>query len=313
MAKKYRVIFMGTPEFSVPGLEALHADGHDIGLVVTQPDRPRGRGRKVTPSPVKAAALHLGIEVIQPASVRTPEFADHIRALKPDFQVVIAYGKIIPENVLALPRIGTINIHASLLPKLRGAAPIQWAVINGEKETGVCSMLMEKGLDTGDVLLTARETIRPDDTAGSLHDRLAVKGANVLIETLKAYAQNEIQPQAQDHDLATYAPMLTKDDGLIHWSKPAVSLENFIRGVTPWPGAFTRFGDQRLKIFKSAPIAVETTESPGTVVPGFPDELRVATGEGVLCILEIQGSSGKRLPIKDFLRGHAIPPGAVLG
>jgi methionyl-tRNA formyltransferase len=308
----YKIIFMGTPQFSVPGLEALHAAGHDIGLVVTQPDRPRGRGRKVTPSPVKAAALNFGIEVIQPASIRTPEFADHIESLKPDFQVVIAYGKIIPENVLALPRIGTINIHASLLPKLRGAAPIQWAIINGEKETGVCSMLMEKGLDTGDVLLTARETIRPDDTAGSLHDRLAVKGANVLIDTLKAYAKNEILPHAQDHDLATYAPMLTKDDGLIHWSKSAVSLENFIRGVTPWPGAFTRFGDQRLKIFKSAPIAVETTESPGTVVQGFPDELRVATGEGVLSILEIQGSSGKRLSIKDFLRGHAIPPGTIL-
>ena len=312
MLEKYKIIFMGTPQFSVPGLEALHAEGHDIGLVVTQPDRPRGRGRQVTPSPVKAAALHLGIEVIQPASIRTPEFADRMAALKPDFQVVIAYGKIIPENVLALPRIGTINIHASLLPKLRGAAPIQWAIINGEKETGVCSMLMEKGLDTGDVLLTARETIRPDDTAGSLHDRLAVKGANVLIDTLKAYAKNEILPQAQDHDLATYAPMLTKDDGLIHWSKSAVSLENFIRGVTPWPGAFTRFGDQRLKIFKSTPIAVETTEAPGTVVPGFPDELRVATGEGVLSILEIQGSSGKRLSIKDFLRGHAIPPGTIL-
>ncbi len=312
MLKKYKIIFMGTPQFSVPGLEALHADGHDIGLVVTQPDRPRGRGRRVTPSPVKAAALHFGIEVIQPASIRTPEFADHIESLKPDFQVVIAYGKIVPENVLALPRIGTINIHASLLPKLRGAAPIQWAIINGEKETGVCSMLMDKGLDTGDVLLTARETIQPDDTAGSLQDRLAVKGAKLLIDTLTAYAKNEIQPQAQDHDLATYAPLLTKDDGLIQWSKSAVSLENFIRGVTPWPGAFTLLGDQRLKIFKSAPISLETAETPGTVVQGFPDELRVATGEGVLSILEIQGSSGKRLSIKDFLRGRAIPPGTVL-
>lgn len=313
MAQKYKIIFMGTPQFAVPGLEALHADGHDIGLVVTQPDRPSGRGRKVTPSPVKAAALHFGIEVIQPASIRTPEFADHIESLKPDFQVVIAYGKIVPENVLALPRIGTINIHASLLPKLRGAAPIQWAIINGEKETGVCSMLMDKGLDTGDVLLTARETIQPDDTAGSLQDRLAVKGAKLLIDTLKAYAKNEIQPQAQDYDLATYAPMLTKDDGLIQWSKSAVSLENFIRGVTPWPGAFTLLGDQRLKIFKSAPISLETDETPGTVVQGFPDELRVATGEGVLSILEIQGSSGKRLSIKDFLQGHQIKQGTIFG
>ena len=217
------------------------------------------------------------------------------------------------ENVLALPRIGTINIHASLLPNLRGAAPIQWAVINGEIETGVCSMRMEKGMDTGDILLTAKEPVKPDDTAGTLHDRLAVSGATVLIDTLKAYADDSIQPIPQDHNLATYAPMLTKDDGLINWNKTADSLVNFIRGVTPWPGAYTFWGDRRLKIFKSIPLAAEISESPGTVLKGFPDELRVATGEGVLSIQEIQGASGKRMAIKDFLRGHKIPPGTVLG
>jgi len=304
---------MGTPQFSVPGLQALHQNGYEIALVVTQPDRPRGRGRRITPSPVKQTAQDLRYPVIQPTSIKTPEFADQIKSLEPDFQVVIAYGKILPENVLALPRLGTINIHASLLPKLRGAAPIQWAVINGEIETGVCSMRMDKGMDTGDILLTARQPVIPDDTAGTLHDRLAVKGATVLIDTLKAYADNTIQPVRQDHNLATYAPMLTKDDGLINWNKSAKSLESFIRGVTPWPGAYTFWGDKRLKIFKSTPITAEISEPPGTVVIGFPDELRVATGEGVLSVQEIQGASGKRLTVKDFLRGHPIKPGTIFG
>jgi len=308
----YKIIFMGTPQFSVPGLQALHQNGYEIAMVVTQPDRPRGRGRRVTPSPVKQTALDLGISVIQPSFIKTPEFADQIKSLNPDFQVVIAYGKILPENVLALPRIGTINIHASLLPRLRGAAPIQWAVINGEAVTGVCSMLMDKGMDTGDVLLTAEEAIEPGDTAGTLHDRLAVKGARVLIDTLNAYSENTIQPMPQDHNLATYAPLLTKDDGLINWNKSAKSLENFIRGVTPWPGAYTFWGDKRLKIFSSTPITSDISEPPGKVLVGFPDELRVATGDGVLSILEIQGASGKRLPIKEFLRGHPIQPGTIL-
>ena len=236
-----------------------------------------------------------------------------IEDLKPDFLVVIAFGRILSEKLIALPRIGTINIHASLLPKYRGPAPIQWAIINGEKETGVCSMLMAKELDTGNVLLSAKEAIKPDDTAGTLHDRLAVRGAAILIDTLKAFADNRAQPMPQDHRLATYAPMLSKDDGLINWNKSAESLVNFIRGVTPWPGAYTFLGDKRLKIFKSHPLAIEIDEFPGTVLKGFTDELRVATANGALCVEEIQGDSGKRLLIKDFLRGYKIPPGSVLG
>jgi methionyl-tRNA formyltransferase len=313
MTHQYKIVFMGTPQFSVPGLQALHQNGYEIVMVVTQPDRPKGRGRRITPSPVKQTAQDLGYPVIQPSSIKTPDFADQIKSLKPDFQVVIAYGKILPENVLALPRIGTINIHASLLPKLRGAAPIHWAVINGEAVSGVCSMLMDKGMDTGDVLLTAKEAIEPGDTAGTLHDRLAVSGARVLIDTLNAYADNTVQPKPQDHNLATYAPMLTKDDGLINWNKPAKALESFIRGVTPWPGAYTFWGGKRLKIFSSIPIMSDISEPPGTVVAGFPDELRVAAGEGLLSIREIQGASGKRLTIKDFLRGHPVEPGTVLG
>ena len=303
---------MGTPPFAVPALKALHENGHDITMVVTQPDRPRGRGRKVSPPAVKATALDLGYQILQPTSIKTTEFNDLIAHQKPDFLVVIAFGRILPENVLALPRWGTINVHASLLPKYRGPAPIQWAVINGEKETGVCTQLMEKELDTGDLLLSVKETIKPDDTAGDLHDRLAVKGATVLIDTLQGLANKKIQPVGQDHSLAGYAPMLTKDDGLINWNKPAKSLESFIRGVTPWPGAYTFLGDKRLKIFKSRPITAEITEPPGTVLKGFPDELRIATAKGALLIEELQGASGKRLLIKDFLRGHPIPPGVVL-
>jgi methionyl-tRNA formyltransferase len=282
-------------------------------MVVTQPDRPRGRGRKLAPPAVKTLAQNLGYRVLQPASIKTADFSSLISELKPDFLVVIAFGKILPENVLALPRLGTINVHASLLPKYRGPAPIQWAVINGEKETGVCTQLMEKELDTGDLLFSVHETIKPDDTAGDLHDRLALKGAAVLIDTLKGLADKTIQPVSQDHSLATYAPMLTKDDGLINWNQPAESLESFIRGVTPWPGAYTFLGDKRLKIFRSRPITTEITAPPGTVLQGFPDELRIAAGKGVLSIEEIQGASGKRLSIKDFLRGHQIPPGATIG
>ena len=313
MKKKFKIIFLGTPQFSVPALVALHESNYDVAMVVTAPDRPRGRGRKVTPPAVKRMALDLGYQVSQPASIKTKEMADKIEDLKPDFLVVIAYGRILSENLLALPRFGTINIHASLLPKYRGPAPIQWAIINGEKETGVSSMLMVKELDAGNVLLSTKEAINPDDTAGTLYERLALKGAAVLIDTLKAFEDNRIQSMPQDHSLATYAPMLTKDDGLINWNKSAESLVNFIRGVTPWPGAYTFLGDKRLKIFKSRPLAMDITEFPGTVLKGFADELRVATAKGALCIEEIQGASGKRLLIKDFLRGHGIPPGSVLG
>jgi methionyl-tRNA formyltransferase len=304
---------MGTPQFSVPSLAALHANGHDVKLVVCQPDRPKGRGRRVTPAPIKLAALNLGDEVIQPISIKTTDFFNRIEQIKPDFLVVIAFGHILPENLLRLPRLGAVNIHASLLPKYRGPAPVHWAIINGEKETGVCSMLMDSGQDTGDILLSAVEPIRPDDTAGTLYDRLSHKSAVVLIDTLNALAANTVKPTPQDHRLASTAPRLSKNDGRIDWEKTAESLETFIRGVTPWPGAFTFYGDIRFKIFKTRPIRVDITKPPGTILKGFPDELRVATGKGALCLEEIQGPSGKRLLIKDFLRGFHLAPGTVLG
>jgi len=312
MKKKANIIFMGTPEFAVPALKALHNSNKNPALVVTRPDRPKGRGRKVLPPPVKEVAINLGCEVDQPASIRTAEFANRMAKYKPDIIVVVAFGHIIPKNILAIPKIATINIHASLLPKYRGPAPIQWAIINGERETGVTTMLMDEGLDTGNILLSSKIKIFSDDTSGTLHDRLADLSANLLIQTIESIETDDITPISQDHTQATYAPLLKKNDGRINWEMPAVTIEAFIRGMTPWPGAFTFHGNKRLKIIKAMPIITDTVETPGTVIERFPGELCVATGKGVLSVINIQGASGKRLLIKDFLRGYKIPPGTIL-
>ncbi len=303
---------MGTPDFAVPSLEMLSRQDYDVALVITQPDRPKGRGRKAVPPPVKIKALALNIAVSQPSTLKSDRFADQIKSLQPDFLVVIAFGHILPEKILQLPKFGAINIHASLLPKYRGPAPIHWAIINAEPYTGVTTMFMDKGMDTGDILLTKKEPILPEDTAATLHDRLAKTGAELLIKTLKGFAARKIQSIPQDHSKATYAPLLKKQDGLINWQKPAETLEAFIRGMTPWPGAFTFHNEKRLKIIQAAPISESVSEAPGTVLRAFPDELRVATGKGVLSIQKIQGPSGKRLPIADFLRGYELPTGTTL-
>jgi methionyl-tRNA formyltransferase len=304
---------MGTPDFAVPTLQALIQNGYHIPLVVTQPDRPKGRGRKlVVAPPVKIKALELGLDVLQPETLNDENFRHRIRQLQPDFFVVLAFGHILSENILELPRLGTINIHASLLPEYRGPAPIQWAIINGESQTGITTMLMDKGVDTGDILLSQKEPISPEDTAATLHDRLAACGADLLVETLQGFASKTIKPIPQDHRKATYAPLLKKQDGRIRWQKSADELDTFIRGMTPWPGAFTFHHKNRLKILKAAPIQENPTEPAGTIIEAFPDELCVATGKGVLSISEIQGPSGKRLGVADFLRGYKLPPGTVL-
>jgi methionyl-tRNA formyltransferase len=303
---------MGTPDFAVPALQALIQNGYDVPLVVTQPDRPKGRGRKLVAPPVKLKALELDLEVLQPATLKDEKFRDQIRRLQPDFFVVLAFGHILSENILQLPRLGTINIHASLLPKYRGPAPIQWVIINGESETGITTMLMDTGVDTGDILLSQKEPIFPDDTAATLHDRLAIRGAELLSKTLQSYASDNIVPIPQDHSKATYAPLLKKQDGHIRWQKPAEELAAFIRGMTPWPGAFSFHDKNRLKILKAAPLTENPKQPPGTILKTFPNELCVATTKGALSILEIQGPSGKRLPIADFLRGYQLPAGTLL-
>lgn len=304
-----RVVFMGTPDFAVPTLKALHRSTFDLRMVVTQPDRPKGRGRKLTPPPVKQAAEGMDCQIIQPPDIREPGFYDQLRSLAPDFLVVAAFGQILPRSVLGIPCYGPVNVHASILPKYRGPAPIQWALIRGETVTGVTTILMDHGIDTGDMLLTAETPIRAKDTAATLHDRLADIGAEVLIKTLLGLGDGSIHPRAQNHALATYAPMLTKKSGRIDWNKPAHEIDALIRAMTPWPGAYCRYENLRLKIHKAKAVQGTAREAPGTVVAGFPDELRIATAKGMLLIQEIQSASGKRMPITNFLHGTPISPG----
>jgi len=308
----HKLVFMGTPDFAVPALHAVHTAGHDIVLVVTQPDRPRGRGRKVEPPPVKKAAEKLGLAVIQPDNLRNENAKQALQAADADLFIVVAFGHLLRESVLNMPRLGCINVHASLLPKDRGPAPIQWAVINGDTETGVTTMLIDKGLDTGDMLMTAREPIGPSDTAGDLHDRLAQRGADLLVRTLQAFSNGTIRRTPQEHSAATYAPLLKKTDGLIDWKKPAARIEPFIRGMSPWPGAFTFWKNTRLKIYRSEVPAAQCNALPGTVLESRPGHLTVATGDGALSILELQSASGSRLPVSEFLRGFRISPGELL-
>jgi len=306
------IVFMGTPDFAVPALNALNKYKYHVALVVTQPDRPKGRGRKTVFSPVKQTAIKLGYKVFQPTSIKTDEFEEKIRKIKPDIIVVVAFGHILTKKILDLPKFGAINIHASLLPEYRGPAPVQWAIINEKKITGVTVMLMDKGVDTGDKLLSETAKIMPHDTAETLAKRLSLTGADILIETLKCLTANKITPVSQNHTESTHAPLLKKKDGHIDWRMPSHKIEAFIRGVTPWPGAFTFYNKKRIKIFKSIPVKTDLDETPGTVLKSFPDELCIATGQGALSILELQGASGKRLGIKDFLKGNMISAGSVL-
>ncbi len=309
----YRIIFMGTPDFAVPALRRLHEEQHDILSVVTQPDRPKGRGRRLIPPPVKEVATAMGYPVLQPSKVNEPWFVERIIAMDPELFVVVAYGRLLPGSFLSIPHLGAINIHASLLPKYRGPAPIQWAIINGEDETGVTTIWMDEGLDTGDILLNARVPIRPEDTTGSLGQRLAEEGGQLLIETLAMLKSDDLAGKAQDKSRATYAPLLKKEDGRIDWSKDAKFLDSFVRGMNPWPGAFTFLSGKRLKVLKAKAVQNPTRENPGTVLEGFPDDLNVATGQGTLALHEVQLESAKRLPIKDFLRGFSVSPGTLLG
>jgi methionyl-tRNA formyltransferase len=306
------IIFLGTPEFAVPSLEALHRSPFELKWVITQPDRPKGRGRRLTAPPVKQRALELGYDVWQLEDIRNQSFIQEIKMAAPTFLVVVAFGQILPLPILSIAQHGAVNVHASLLPKYRGPAPIQWAIMRGEKTTGITTMLMDHGVDTGDMLLQAQTAIKSRDTAASLHDRLSHMGADLLVETLDGIWRGKIFPRMQKHEDATYAPMLEKENGRIQWHHGARTIDALIRAMTPWPGAYCHWNKRRYKIHKAC--AIESThqhQPPGSVVPGFADELRIATGEGVLLIQEIQGASGKTMSIKQFLHGNPISPGAV--
>lgn len=308
-----RIVFMGTPEFAVPSLEALlRSDDHVVG-VVTQPDRPKGRGQQLTPSPVKLIAQREGIPLLQPVKMKAPEFLEPLAAWKPDLIAVTAFGRILHPGILSLPPMGCVNVHGSLLPKYRGAAPIQWAVINGESETGVTTMLMDEGMDTGPMLLQGRLTIRPDDTAGTLAPRLAEMGGRLLIETITQLKAGTLTPKTQDNEQATLAPLLKKEDGLMDWSMTATSLADRVRGLSPWPGAYTFFGEERWNIWKAVSTMRATTGKPGTIVAVDKQSMLVATGEGLLDLREIQTANSKRMSVAQFLAGHRVIVGAQLG
>lgn len=303
-----RIVFMGTPGFAVPTLDALVAGGDEVVLVVTQPDRPKGRGQALHPPPVKIRALELGIPILQPLKVRDPEALAAIEASRPDLIVVVAFGQILPRALLEMPPYGCINVHASLLPRYRGAAPINWCIIEGETETGVTTMQMDVGLDTGDMLLKKRVSIGPDETAGELHDRLMVLGAEAMVETLDLLKRGELSPEKQDDSLSTYAPMLKKETGLVDWTMPAERVRNLVRGVDPWPGAYTWFEGGMLKLF--SPRLGTGSGAPGTILAATPAGIEIACGDGSVIFREVQTEGKRRMDAASFCAGHRIPPGS---
>ncbi len=307
-----RVLYMGTPDFAVPPLEALLKSGHEVLAVISQPDRPKGRGMKMTPPPVKVVALENDIPVYQPESLKDNALLPILEQYRPDVIAVVAYGKILPEYVLKYPKFGCINVHGSLLPKYRGAAPIQWAVINGEEKTGVCTMFMDKGLDTGDVLLTKVTDITSDDTAESLFERLAPMGADVLVETLKEIECGNIQRVPQDDALSTLAPPLSKENAHIDWSKKSGEIDCLIRGCYSWPIAYTLCDDMRIKITKSK-LGNACNAVPGSVIKVDGDGMTVAAGDGGSVIIsEFQPEGSKRMAPDAYFRGHPTMIGKVL-
>jgi methionyl-tRNA formyltransferase len=307
-----RIVFMGTPEFAVPSLEGLLKSEDELVGIVTQPDRPKGRGQQLALSPVKVIAQREGLPLLQPTKMKDPGFMTTLSSWKPDLIAVAAFGRILPPAVLSLPPRGCINVHGSLLPKYRGAGPIQWALINGETATGITTMVMDEGMDTGAMLLQESISIRPEDTAGTLSPRLAELGGRLLVETLARLKAGTLTPRPQDHSLATLAPLLKKEDGLIDWTMPAASIANRIRGLTPWPGAYSFLKADRWTLCRASAFPEPASGVPGQIVGLTKDAVRVATGQGVLAIHELQPAGSRRMPAAQYLAGHPLQVGMQL-
>jgi methionyl-tRNA formyltransferase len=306
-----RIIFMGTPEFACPTLQKLIERGENLVAVVTQPDRPKGRGQRLMAPPVKEMAEKNGIPLYQPLKVRNPDFVDIIRELKPDVVVVVAFGQILPKALLEVPPHGCINVHASLLPRYRGAAPLNWCIINGETETGVTTMLMDVGLDTGDMLLVRKTPLDENEDIESLHDRMASMGADLLAETLDRLVAGTLVPQPQNNADSCYAPMLKKEDGIINWHDDARTIHNQVRGLAVWPVACTTVGEQTLKIYRTR--VGDGSGEPGTVLQAVKGTFEVACRSGSLFLQELQLAGKKRLDCASFLAGYPVPVGTLLG
>ena len=310
---RLRAVFMGTPDFAVPCLDRLVADGHEVAAVVTQPDRPKGRGQKLAPSPVKEAAVGYGLPVLQPEKIRTAGFQAAMAALAPAVVVVVAFGQFLPKELLVLPPLGCVNVHASLLPRYRGAAPIHWAVMNGETTTGVTTMHMDIGMDSGDMILKAEIAIGPDDTTGEVHDRLKELGAAVLSETLARLADGTAPRTPQDGTAATYAPLLTRAVERIDWSRPATAVHNQVRGLSPWPGAYCLYAGRPLKVWRSEAVAtVPGGGLPGRVVAADDVGAVVLTGAGAVRLTEVQPENRRRMGMGEYSRGYGLTVGETL-
>ena len=311
-ANPTKIVFMGTPEFAIPSLLTL-LDGDDsVVLVVTQPDQPSGRGKRLEAPPVKIAALKRNIPVIQPNKISEADCLHMLVGLAPDLLIVVAFGQILPKSVLDIPPLGCVNVHPSILPKYRGAAPINWAIIRGEKATGVTTMLLDEGMDSGDTLLIREVAIGGEETAGDLHDRLAVIGADLLAETIRGLKEKKITPIPQKHSMKTFAPRLKKEDGIIDWSKSAQEIKNHVRGMTPWPGAFSALDNENIKIFHVSALFGKTDGViPGTVLDTVGHGIVVSTGDGLILISELQLPGKRRMSASEFLRGRRIEKGAL--
>lgn len=312
-ATGWRIVFFGTPLFAVPALQALVRSKEEIVAAVTQPDRGRGRGRKVLPPPVKEVALHWGIPVFQPETMKDPTLENILRELHPDLFVVVAFGKILPTRLLAIPSRGAINVHASLLPRYRGASPIAWAILQGERITGVTTMLMDEGMDTGPILLQRTVAIEENETAETLHDKLASAGAALLLETLEGMKRGVVVPLDQDDRQATYAPLLSKEDGRIDWTKEAREIDRKVRAFHPWPGAFTYWNGRLFKVCRGSIGRDGGRGAPGTVVWVGADFIEVETGKETYRVEEVQLEGKRRMSVREFLCGHPISVGTVFG
>lgn len=307
-----KVIFMGTPDFSVGTLEALIEAGHEVVLAVTQPDKPKGRGGKMQYPPVKEVALEHDIPVFQPKKIRDSQSIEELRKYEADVMVVIAFGQILPKEILKMTPYGCINVHASLLPKYRGAAPIQWAVINGERVSGVTTMQMDEGLDTGDMIMKTEVVLDEKETGGSLHDKLALEGAKLCVHTLKALGEKTAVWEKQEDSPTEYARMLDKKLGDIDWTKDAASIERLIRGLNPWPSAYTKWNSKIMKIWEADVLEGQTDQMPGTIVKVEKDGFCVQTGTGLIKVLSLQIPGKKRMDAGAFLRGYPMEEGTVL-
>lgn len=311
---KLRVVFMGTPDFAVACLDMLVAQKYDVVAVVTQPDRPKGRGQKLGQSPVKEAALAYGLPVLQPHKVKEIEFQEQMSSLKPDLIIVVAFGQLLPKVLLDLPPLGCVNVHASLLPYYRGAAPIHWAIIKGEKVTGVTTMYMDVGMDTGDMILKAEIPIAENATTGMIHDELKEKGASVLSDTIELIAKEQAPRRVQDHNCATYASMLNRELEAIKWQETAVSIHNLVRGLNPWPGSYCIHQDKTLKTWQTRVHDSKSLNGqPGRISKITPEGFIVETGQGTLEVIEVQPANKRRMSGKDFVCGYGIAIGDILG